>query len=170
MLLSMEDAGNHGTGIGTPATRAETIETLVKRGYLKRSGTTLSSTPRGQSLIQQVPAWLKSPNTTSQWEHELNKITATEDDLLAIHQKDLFTAEQKNRITQLLKQNIIPKLSVEHSHQADAQSTKKPSEKMIKFIHFIARKRKIKPPKDYLTSWKSCQSFIKKYATDTKLQ
>ncbi len=44
------------SGLGTPATRADTIETLLKRHYVTRDGKALNATERGIRLIQTVQA------------------------------------------------------------------------------------------------------------------
>jgi DNA topoisomerase-3 len=61
-------------GLGTPATRADTIETLLKRGYLSREGKTLSATERGIGLIQAVQPPIKSPALTGEWEAHLKRV------------------------------------------------------------------------------------------------
>jgi len=58
-------------GLGTPATRAPTIETLIKRGYVVRAGKALASTPAGQALIDAVSDLVKSPEMTGRWEKRL---------------------------------------------------------------------------------------------------
>src|ERR1043165_4308495 len=60
------------TGLGTPATRASIIETLLKRGYIAREKNHLIATPLGESLIAQIPlASLASAELTGQWEARL---------------------------------------------------------------------------------------------------
>ena len=103
----MEQAGEHSKGIGTPATRADTIELLIQRGCVKRFGVELHSTQRGSSLIQQVPHWLKSAHTTAEWEAALEKISTTEIDQLACKQRDQFVEQQRRRITQLLQNELL---------------------------------------------------------------
>lgn len=61
-------------GLGTPATRADTIETLLKRGYLTREGKTLSATERGIGLIEAVQPPIKSPELTGEWEVHLKRV------------------------------------------------------------------------------------------------
>ena len=67
----METAGRHledkelsaamkERGLGTPATRADIIETLLKRQYLTRDGKSLIPTERGLRLIQLVQPPIKS--------------------------------------------------------------------------------------------------------------
>jgi len=62
-------------GIGTPATRAAIIETLISRGYLVREKKNLKSTDRGRYLISliQNPS-LKSAQLTGEWESKLKAI------------------------------------------------------------------------------------------------
>ncbi|WP_263417593.1 DNA topoisomerase 3 [Terriglobus albidus] len=66
------------TGLGTPATRASIIETLLKRGYIVRSGKTLEATDKGIHLIDVVHPEVKTPAMTGQWEANLKKINQGE--------------------------------------------------------------------------------------------
>jgi len=85
LLTAMESAGRsleekelaeamRENGLGTPATRAEMIENLLRRGYLERQGKLLQPTERGLNLIKQVPSGLKTPLLTGQWEAQLQQI------------------------------------------------------------------------------------------------
>jgi len=63
------------TGLGTPATRAATIETLVKRGFVVRQGKQIVATPTGIALIEGLPvASLASPELTGAWEARLARV------------------------------------------------------------------------------------------------
>jgi DNA topoisomerase-3 len=62
------------TGLGTPATRAATIEVLLKRGFIVRTGKNLQATEKGIHLIEVVHPEVKSPAMTGQWEAFLKKI------------------------------------------------------------------------------------------------
>jgi DNA topoisomerase-3 len=62
------------TGLGTPATRAATIEVLLKRGFIDRTGKNLEATEKGIHLIEVVHPEVKSPAMTGQWEANLKKI------------------------------------------------------------------------------------------------
>ena len=62
-------------GIGTEATRAAIIETLIKREYAVREKKTIKATEKGISLIQALPLpEIKSAELTARWEERLNKI------------------------------------------------------------------------------------------------
>ena len=85
LLAAMESAGADAMpedaerrGIGTPATRAATIEKLVQKGFLSREGggktKHLLPTEKGRALIAAMPEQLKSPAMTAAWEKKLLEI------------------------------------------------------------------------------------------------
>jgi len=62
-------------GLGTPATRANIIETLLKRGYVERGRNILQPTAKGIELVKSIQAEaLKSPQLTGAWEAEMERI------------------------------------------------------------------------------------------------
>lgn len=62
-------------GIGTPATRASIIETLIKRRYIQRAGKSLTATDLGRYLIALIQdSHLKSPELTGEWEAKLKEM------------------------------------------------------------------------------------------------
>lgn len=63
-----------GSGLGTPATRAEIIEKLINTFYVERNGKELIPTSKGIQLIPLVPEALRSPELTAQWEQKLTDI------------------------------------------------------------------------------------------------
>ena len=58
-------------GLGTEATRAGIIETLMTRQLLTRSGKTILSTPAGRGLIHALPEAATYPDMTAHWEFQL---------------------------------------------------------------------------------------------------
>ena len=92
LLTAMETAGKSlddrelsramkDCGLGTPATRAATIETLVTREYIVRDGKSLEATDKGIRLIDAVHPDVKSPAMTGQWEARLHAIHRGESQL-----------------------------------------------------------------------------------------
>lgn len=62
-------------GIGRPSSRAGIIETLLKRGYVKREKKNLVATQTGKDLIDVIQSsLLKSPELTGLWEKKLRDI------------------------------------------------------------------------------------------------
>ncbi len=92
LLTAMETAGRtledkelseamKDSGLGTPATRAEIIETLLRRLYMERNGKALAATDKGIRLIELVHPQVKSPSMTGRWEAHLKRIERGESDL-----------------------------------------------------------------------------------------
>ena len=91
LLSAMETAGADETpdeaerkGLGTPATRAATIEKLVQRGFIERKGDRktrhLIATDKGNALITVMPEQIQSPSMTAEWEQKLLAIERGEYD------------------------------------------------------------------------------------------
>ena len=122
LLSAMERAGNEDMsddverkGLGTPATRADIIEKLVKDGFVKREKKQMIPTENGMKLITVLPDVVKSPKLTADWENALTLVAKGEmerEDFMAdietmvsdlIHtyhevsdeQKKMFAQEQK---------------------------------------------------------------------------
>ena len=81
LLAAMEHAGAKETpvdaerrGLGTPATRAATIEKLVTGGFAARVRGRLVPTGAGASLVTVLPDALRSPLLTAEWEHRLKMV------------------------------------------------------------------------------------------------
>lgn len=73
-----------GKGIGTEATRANIIENLIERGYIRRAGKYLTTTPLGRDLVNIVDnEMLKSVELTADWEEKLEKIASGEIDRIS---------------------------------------------------------------------------------------
>lgn len=71
-------------GLGTPATRAGILETLLRRTYVRRSGKQLTPTALGEALIDALPVpELASPELTGRWEQRLAAIADGEADPMA---------------------------------------------------------------------------------------
>lgn len=90
------------SGIGTEATRANILETLINRDYIKRKGKQLISTDRGKELIKLVPENLKDPGLTALWEDYLEQISTGKlemDDFL--HQQEQMLPKMINLIKNL---------------------------------------------------------------------
>jgi DNA topoisomerase-3 len=90
LLKAMESAGKQiedeelrdamkDSGLGTPATRAATIERLKKVGYVDMAGKKIQITQKGRMVIELIRGagieLLTSPEMTGQWERRLNEIS-----------------------------------------------------------------------------------------------
>ena len=87
-------------GIGTPATRAATIEKLVQKGFLERKGEKktkiLLPTDKGKALITVMPEEIQSPELTADWETKLLRIERGE------MEPEEFMVEIKDMVSSLV--------------------------------------------------------------------
>ncbi|MCC6622509.1 MAG: DNA topoisomerase 3 [Deltaproteobacteria bacterium] len=97
LLGAMEHAGKDLTeealrramrdsGLGTPATRAAIIETLLTRDFIRRDGKALAPTASGRALIAALPPGgqaLRSAELTGTWERRLAEMARGADDPVA---------------------------------------------------------------------------------------
>ena len=88
-------------GIGTPATRAATIEKLVQKGFVERRGDKktkyLCATQKGTALITVMPEQIQSPSMTADWEEKLLRIEKGE------YSSESFMEEITGMIGSLIK-------------------------------------------------------------------
>lgn len=93
-------AGVERQGIGTPATRAATIEKLVQKGFLERKGTkktkVLLPTAKGKALITVMPEEIQSADMTADWETKLLCVERGE------MESETFMTEIKDMISSLV--------------------------------------------------------------------
>ena len=103
LLQLMEHAGKHidddeladamkEKGLGTPATRADTIEKLLNRNYIRRSRNgTISAAPHGIRMIdvlRRIPVeWITSPELTGDMEASLLAVQRGEETMEAYMEK-----------------------------------------------------------------------------------
>ena len=106
LLQAMEKAGASDTnddaerkGLGTPATRADIIEKLVKDGFVKREKKQMIPTEDGKKLISILPDEIKSPKLTADWENTLTLISKGE------YSVERFMDGIRNMVTELVKNN-----------------------------------------------------------------
>jgi DNA topoisomerase III len=98
------------SGLGTPATRAETIETLIRREYIERAGKDLTPTPKGLQVITMLEEHpLTSPELTGNWEKRLTDIEHGADDRSKfIDDIAEFTRATVEKIAELDKEKLRP--------------------------------------------------------------
>jgi DNA topoisomerase III len=121
LLSAMETAGKlvddeelreamKDSGLGTPATRAEIIETLIRREYIERVGRDLQPTPKGLQVITMLEEHkITSPELTGEWEHKLSDIEHGRGDRGAfIKEIARFTGEIVGQIEALDKEKLRP--------------------------------------------------------------
>lgn len=88
-------------GLGTEATRANMIETLIKRSFMQRKGKNkIVSTVTGQSVISALPPEITDPALTAIWEGYLAKVEKGDLDhekFMEVQAKDITTRVENGK-------------------------------------------------------------------------
>ena len=74
LKAALDDDESHSGGIGTPATRADVLEKLVRAKYLERKGKQIRSTDAGRTLVDAVSSRLKDVALTADMERSLSDV------------------------------------------------------------------------------------------------
>src|SRR5215218_8702287 len=97
-------------GLGTPATRAEIIETLIRREYVERVGKDLQPTPKGLQVVTMLEAHpITSPELTGDWEKRLADIEQGKDDRQRFMEEiEGFARQTVDQIAALDREKLRP--------------------------------------------------------------
>lgn len=77
-------------GLGTVATRADIIDKLFGSFLIEKRGNSIHTTGKGRQLLDLVPADLRSPELTGEWERKLEEIAKGK------RKKEVFIQEMKD--------------------------------------------------------------------------
>lgn len=122
LLSAMENAGQEVTneeakiamkdcGIGTPATRASIIETLLSRAYIERVKKTIVPTVKGLQVYELVKnKYIADARMTGEWEFTLNQIEQRKIQVEEFHRSiENYTEQITQELLQLdIPQSIMP--------------------------------------------------------------
>lgn len=133
--------------LGTPATRAYVIATLLDRSYVVRKGKALVSTPKGRELISKLSdSQVSSPEMTGEWENELESI---------------YTGKKGHRGYESFLGNIkeFVRKEIENLKSVEITSQRQASPKMLKLAKSLARETGLKVDG---TGFEEIKAFIDK--------
>ena len=143
LLRAMETAGRtvdsdelreamKDNGIGRPSTRAAIIETLFKRGYIRRERKNLVATQAGIDLIGTInEELLKSAKLTGIWENKLRRIESG----------SFSPATFVREISEMMRQIVINVLTDNSNMRIQSQQSapaSEPAEHCLQVIHLSA--------------------------------
>ena len=110
LLSFMERAGSgemkddvERKGLGTPATRADIIEKLIRDGFVQRDRKYLIPTEDGEKLLLILPDSMKSPKLTADWENALTLVAKGE------LEEDTFLRGIEAMVNEMIESNSKPK-------------------------------------------------------------
>ena len=151
-------------GIGTPATRPTIINTLIARGYVETKKSTYHATKKGIDLIEHVPTWLKTPETTALWEDFLLKICNEQDDTKAKELRDVFAIKQIEKMNELIQSLIDTHITEGVEKLSQSNTPQKVSTKMKSAIKGIAAAKDVSIPKGALSDPEKASNFLNEHS------
>lgn len=89
-------------GIGTEATRAGILDSMIKRGILRRDKRFIKDTSASRSLIAMLPDEITLPEMTARWEQRIDDISKSKS-TEAPHGRDQFTADINLFVAQIVE-------------------------------------------------------------------
>lgn len=120
-------------GLGTPATRANIVETLVRRGYTERKGRSWVATAKGCALIASIAVPdLKSAEMTALWEAKLADVAAGKMDA-AVFMADIRTWVED--LVHKVLQGPAPTTHLEKSAPSDSKASKNPTQNAAPYAY-----------------------------------
>lgn len=170
-LTAMKNAGRYAvdpndaealksaSGIGTPSTRAATIEKLLDRKLVSREKKYIRSTARGQALIDQLPDHITSVAMTAKWEQALATIDAASEPE-ATRLRELFLTNTNRQITKLIQTFVAKCESVRTADGALPTSPGGPSKAMLDYAVKLAATARIEVPPEVRADFQACRTFI----------
>ncbi len=132
------------SGLGTPATRAGIIETLLSRNYVERKAKALIATPLGHRVIEIVHPSVKSPELTGRWEKKLTDIQNGKESLEQFIGS--LEVEISERIKEIGSQNLmaaVPVPTVSQKEQTAPENLKGLLKKAFGFEKFRASQEQV---------------------------
>lgn len=135
-------------GLGTEATRAKILESLIDKSFVQRQKSKMLATERGIEFIGQLPKEIISPDMTAQWEKAMTEISEGSGDPKAFLNTILST------VTRLVQN---PQIKITSTNQGEEQ-------KICECPKCSGELRRINK-RDNGAFWK-CQSETCKFSTD----
>ncbi len=136
-------------GLGTPATRASIIETLLERKYISRIDKSLLPTLKGEELVKSLKdSDVSKPEMTTRWEEELERIY-----------KERKSKEGYIRFMHNIKEFVSD--NIDRLKFVEMAKVPMATKKMIEFAKSLAKKKNIKPP--HSTDYETIKAFIEEH-------
>ena len=137
-------------GLGTPATRASIIETLLQRRYISRQDKYLLPTLKSEELIKSLKdSDVSKPEMTATWEQELEKIY-----------KERKSKEGYIRFMHNIKEFVSG--DIDRLKFVEMNKVRMATKKMIEFAKSLARAKNIKLP--HSPDFETMKAFIEEHS------
>jgi len=174
LKAALDDDESHSGGIGTPATRADVIEKLIRTGYVERKGKQLRSTEQGRSLIDVVAPKLKDVALTAGMERRLSEVEHGQADASQVETefRDLAARIPADAQTAIRQDHVQTKRNTESF--GDCPRCGKPVVKTGKVFQCSTNRREKQPDGTWKTTegcgWRAWTTIAGKTITDTTMR
>ena len=175
LKAALDDDESHSGGIGTPATRADVIEKLIRTGYVERKGKQLRSTEQGRSLIDVVAPKLKDVALTAGMERRLSEVEHCQAaaSQVATEFRDLAARIPADAQTAVRQDHVQTKTRNTESF-GDCPRCGKPVVKTGKVFRCSTNRREKQPDGTWKTTegcgWRAWTTIAGKTITDTTMR
>ena len=175
LKAALDDDESHSGGIGTPATRADVIEKLIRTGYVERKGKQLRSTEQGQSLIDVVAAKLKDVALTADMERRLSEVEHSRSDAATVEAefRDLAAGIPADAQTTVRRDHVRTRTRNTESY-GDCPRCGKPVIKSGKVFQCSTNRREKQSDGTWRTTegcgWRAWATIAGKTITDTTMR
>lgn len=175
LKAALDDDESHSGGIGTPATRADVIEKLIRTGYVARKGKQLRSTRQGQSLIDVIAPRLKDVALTADMERQLSQVEHNHADLTQVEMefRDLAAGIPSDAQNTVQQDHVQTKTRNTESF-GDCPRCGKPVIKSGKVFQCSTNRREKQPDGTWKTmegcGWRAWTTIAGKTVTDSAMR
>jgi DNA topoisomerase-3 len=175
LKAALDDDESHSGGIGTPATRADVLEKLVRSGYLARKGKQIRSTDAGRALVDVVSSRLKDVALTADMERSLSDVEHGKADAATVYAefRDLAARIPADAQTTVQKDHVQARTRNTESF-GDCPRCGKPVVKTGKVFQCSTNRREKQPDGTWKTTegcgWRAWTTIAGKTVTDTTMR
>lgn len=150
-------------GLGTPATRKDSIKKLITRDYVGVQKGYLVPTPKAFDLVDYSDKNLTSPELTAVWEDFLAQICEQKDDAIASKMRDQFVNQQTNAVERIIRnmmETLKPGNRVSNGPGAGAGGDNKPTPAMVQAAKSIASRNGTTLNRGVLGSFEQTKAYL----------
>lgn len=156
----LREAMKTAKGLGTPATRKDSIKKLITRDYVNVAKGYLIPTPKAFDLVDLSEKTLTSPELTAVWEDFLAQICEQQDDAAACKMRDQFVARQTDVVENIIRKMMSTLSPGERLSARGSDGGNKPTPAMLQAAKSIASRTGITLNKGVLSSFDQTKAFL----------
>lgn len=147
-------------GLGTPATRKDSVKKLITRGYVDVVKGYLVPTPKAFDLVDYSEKSLTSPELTAVWEDFLAQICEQQDDAVARKMRDQFVSRQIDVVENIIRKMMATLKPGERVSARSGDGGSKPTPAMLQAAKAVAARKGLTLNRDIQSSFDKTKAFL----------